>query len=114
MSGPEAAVSPELQSFIQRETQVAQVQSMIATLTEVRLILKRCIVCCCFASQQDLKLMVCRLQVCWDTCISSPGSYLSSKESACLENCARRFVETTQYILQRAAHKADNSGTGGF
>lgn len=86
MSGPEAAVSPELQSFIQRETQVAQVQSMIATLTEV----------------------------CWDTCISSPGSYLSSKESACLENCARRFVETTQYILQRAAHKADNSGTGGF
>ncbi len=40
------------------------------------------------------------VQVCWDTCVQSPGSYLSSKESTCLENCARRFVETTQYILQ--------------
>ncbi|EFJ40539.1 hypothetical protein VOLCADRAFT_69398 [Volvox carteri f. nagariensis] len=84
MAAPnDQAVSAELQQFIARESQVAQIQSMIATLTEV----------------------------CWDTCIQSPGSYLSSKEQTCLENCARRFVETTQYILQRAAHKADSSST---
>ncbi|KXZ56973.1 hypothetical protein GPECTOR_1g879 [Gonium pectorale] len=82
MASPDQQVSPELQQFIARESQVAQIQSMIATLTEV----------------------------CWDTCIQSPGSHLSGKEQTCLENCARRFVETTQYILQRAAHKADNSG----
>ncbi|PNH00641.1 Mitochondrial import inner membrane translocase subunit Tim8 A [Tetrabaena socialis] len=84
MAAPDQQVSPELQQFIARESQVAQIQSMISSLTEV----------------------------CWDTCIQSPGNYLSSKESSCLENCARRFVESTQYILQRAAHKADGSSSG--
>ena len=51
---------------------VAQVQQMVASLTDV----------------------------CWDKCVSSPGSYLSSKENSCLENCAKRFVEVTQFILQ--------------
>jgi adenosine deaminase len=32
----EQNVSPELQQFIQRETQVAQVQQMIATLTDCK------------------------------------------------------------------------------
>ena len=77
-------VSAQLQQFIQTQTQVAQVQQMISTLTEV----------------------------CWDKCISSPGSYLSGKEQSCLENCAKRFVDTTQYTLQRAAHKA--GGDSGF
>ena len=48
--------------------------------------------------------------VCWDKCISSPGSYLSGKETSCLENCTKRFVEATQFIMQRAQHKA---GAGG-
>lgn len=74
-------VSAELQQFIARESQVAQVQQMISTLTDV----------------------------CWDKCVSSPGTYLSNKESSCLENCTKRFVEVTQFILQRAAHKAGES-----
>lgn len=81
MASPD--VSAQMQEFIQRESQVAQIQQMIATLTDV----------------------------CWDKCVSSPGSYLSSKETACLENCTKRFVEVTQFIMQRAAHKAgDSSG----
>ncbi len=84
MAAPE--VSAELQQFIQRESQVAQIQQMVATLTDV----------------------------CWDKCISSPSSYLSSKETSCLENCAKRFVDATQYILQRAAHKAGGAGEAGF
>lgn len=51
--------------------------------------------------------------VCWDKCISSPGNYLSSKENSCLENCAKRFIETTQFIMQRAAHKAGEASSGG-
>ncbi len=35
MVDPQQQVSPELQQFIARESQVAQIQSMIATLTEV-------------------------------------------------------------------------------
>lgn len=77
-------VSAELQQFLQRESQVAQVQQMIATLSDV----------------------------CWDKCISSPGSYMSSKETACLENCAKRFVDATQFILQRASHKAGGDASG--
>ncbi len=76
--------SQELQAFIEREQQLAQVQTMIATLAEV----------------------------CWDKCVSSPGSYLSSRESSCIENCAKRFIDSTQYILQRAAHKANDPSSG--
>ncbi len=38
---------------------------------------------------------------------AQPGSSLSSRENACLENCARRFVEATQYILQVCAPRAE-------
>ncbi|GFH07340.1 zf-Tim10_DDP domain-containing protein [Haematococcus lacustris] len=63
-------VSAEMQQFIQRESQVAQIQQMIATLTDT----------------------------CWDKCIlSTPGTYLSSKESSCLENCAKRSLPAKQY-----------------
>lgn len=83
MSAPgEGQISPQLQNFIAQQSQVAQIQSMIATLTDI----------------------------CWDKCVTSPGTYLSSKEEACLQNCAGRFLDTTQYILQRAQHKADGSG----
>eukprot|EP00798_Chlamydomonas_sp_ICE-L_P032154 gene32154-16685_t len=77
--------SAELQQFIAQESQIAQVQQVIATLTDV----------------------------CWDKCMSTPGSYLSSRETGCLDNCAKRFVEATQYILERAAHKAGGSSGGG-
>ena len=39
-------------------------------------------------------------QTCWDKCMGSPGNYLSSRETACFENCAKRFLETTQLIMQ--------------
>jgi import inner membrane translocase subunit TIM8 len=79
--GGEQQISPELQNFIQRESQVAQIQGMIASLTDV----------------------------CWDKCVTAPGSYLSSKEESCLQNCAGRFIDCTQFILQRAQHKAEGS-----
>lgn len=84
MADKNAGPSPQLQAFIEREQQLAQVQTMIATLTEV----------------------------CFEKCISSPGSYLSSRETSCVENCAKRFVDTTQFILQRAAHKAESNSSG--
>ena len=34
------------------------------------------------------------------------------QETACLENCTKRFVESTQFIMQRAQHKA-GGGQGG-
>ncbi len=84
MANPQ--VSPELQQTLQREVQVAQVQQMVAVLTDI----------------------------CWDKCVSAPSSYMSSKETSCLENCAKRFIDVTQYILQRAEHKAGGGLDGGF
>jgi mitochondrial import inner membrane translocase subunit TIM8 len=82
MAGVDKGPSRELQAFIEREQQLAQVQQMVATLTET----------------------------CFEKCVSSPGSYLSSRETSCIENCAKRFIDATQYILQRAAHKAEGAG----
>ncbi|CAL9168624.1 unnamed protein product [Musa hybrid cultivar] len=39
---------------------------------------------------------------CWDKCISgTPGSKLSSKDSACLSNCARRFMDMSMLIMKK-------------
>lgn len=40
------------------------------------------------------------------------GSYLSSREQACLDNCARRFLETTQFVVKYFQSKAGASSGG--
>ena len=49
------------------------------------------------------KQMVSKLtSFCWDKCISStPGSKLSSGETACLSNCARRFLDMSMILAKR-------------
>lgn len=37
---------------------------------------------------------------CWEKCVGNPGSYLSGREQSCLDNCARRFLETTQFVVK--------------
>lgn len=55
--------------------------------------------------------------VCWDTCVTgTPGRSFSSKESACMSECAKRFIETTQFVIARfqsKAREADAAGGGG-
>lgn len=43
---------------------------------------------------------------CWEKCIGTPGRYLSSREESCMSDCARRFIDTTQFIIQRAQSRA--------
>lgn len=68
MAGEGKGVSREMQQFLAQEQQKAQLQQTISALTST----------------------------CWDKCISSPGRYFSSREEACLADCAKRFLETTQ------------------
>jgi hypothetical protein len=43
------------------------------------------------------------------------GNYLSNKEKSCLDNCARRFLETTQFVVKYYQSKARaGGGEGGF
>ncbi|URE28283.1 Mitochondrial import inner membrane translocase subunit [Musa troglodytarum] len=58
--------SQELQSFLKQEGQKAMISQMVGKLTDQ----------------------------CRDKCIGgTPGSKFSSKESACLSNCAKRFMD---------------------
>ena len=36
--------------------------------------------------------------MCWDKCIGTPGRSLTSREQACLSDCAKRFIESTQVL----------------
>ena len=49
-------------------------------------------------------------EVCWDKCVGTPGRALSGRESACLADCAKRFIEATQFVVQRYQHKAAQAG----
>ncbi|PIA50970.1 hypothetical protein AQUCO_01100053v1 [Aquilegia coerulea] len=60
-----------------------------------------------FVQQQEQAVMLHEIvskitRVCWDKCISStPGSKFSSSESACLANCARRFMDVSMIVKTR-------------
>ncbi|KAK2662293.1 hypothetical protein Ddye_000867 [Dipteronia dyeriana] len=69
-----ALQSPEMQRFLNQEKEKAMVNEMVAKLTNV----------------------------CWDKCITStPGSKFSSSESACLSNCAQRYLDMSMIIMKR-------------
>ncbi|KAL6778803.1 TIM8 [Auxenochlorella protothecoides x Auxenochlorella symbiontica] len=84
-AAPDQKVSPQLQQFIMEEQAKAQLQQTVARLTDE----------------------------CWDKCMGTPGSSLSSRETACLDNCARRFLDTTQFVVKYFQSKAQ-AHSGGF
>ena len=51
--------------------------------------------------------------VCFDKCVSKPGASLDRYESACLSQCALRYLETGQLIMSRISggeYELDCSG----
>ena len=51
---------------------------------------------------------------CWDKCVSSPGTYFTVRENACLDNCAKRFLDTTQFVIKYYQSKSKSSGGATF
>lgn len=72
MAQGKQAASPELQHFLQQEQAKAQLQQTVSRLTDE----------------------------CWDKCLGNPGNSLSGREANCLDNCARRFLDTTQFVVK--------------
>ncbi|GAA0155622.1 hypothetical protein LIER_13311 [Lithospermum erythrorhizon] len=69
-----ALSDPQLQQLLNQEKEKAMANEIVAKLTSA----------------------------CWDKCItSSPGSKFSSSETACLANCAQRYMELTMLIMKR-------------
>ena len=40
-------------------------------------------------------------EACFEKCIGTPGKSLGSGETDCLEKCAARYLEATQFLNQR-------------
>mmetsp|Transcript_6982 Transcript_6982/g.12817 ORF Transcript_6982/g.12817 Transcript_6982/m.12817 type:complete len:82 (+) Transcript_6982:212-457(+) len=78
MSNQEGAVSPQMLSFLEQEKKKAAVNEIIGKLTNI----------------------------CWDKCMSTPGRKLSYSEEQCLSNCAQRFFESSQILLQKIGEKS--------
>ena len=66
-------VDPELQHFLAVESQKARFQAHVHNLTEM----------------------------CWEKCVEKPGSKMESKTESCLMNCVERFIDTTNFVLNR-------------
>ncbi|PRW39214.1 mitochondrial inner membrane translocase isoform A [Chlorella sorokiniana] len=82
MSQQQKVASPEMQQFIMQQQAKAQLQQTISRLTEE----------------------------CWGKCIGTPGNYMTGKEQACMDNCARRFLESTQFVVKYFQAKANQGG----
>ncbi|KAM7321145.1 mitochondrial import inner membrane translocase subunit Tim8 A-like [Alexandromys fortis] len=67
------AVDPQLQHFVEVETQKERVQPLVHHMTEL----------------------------CWEKCMDKPGPKLDSLAEVCLVNCFERFIDTSQFILNR-------------
>ncbi|KAM6143710.1 mitochondrial import inner membrane translocase subunit Tim8 A [Erethizon dorsatum] len=66
-------VDPQLQHFIEVETQKQRFQQLVHQMTEL----------------------------CWEKCMDKPGPKLDSWAEACFVNCVERFIDTSQFILNR-------------
>jgi len=41
---------------------------------------------------------------CWDTCMTSkPGTKLDSRTSTCIVSCVERFIDSSNFVLNRVA-----------
>ncbi|XP_042538621.1 mitochondrial import inner membrane translocase subunit Tim8 A-like [Perognathus longimembris pacificus] len=69
----EGAMDPELQHFLQVESQKQRFQQLVHQMTGL----------------------------CWEKCIDKPGPKLDSRAEACFVNCVERFIDTSQFILNR-------------
>ncbi|XP_012252722.1 mitochondrial import inner membrane translocase subunit Tim8 A-like [Athalia rosae] len=74
----QGAVDSQLQHFIEVETQKQRFQGLVHDLTDI----------------------------CWDTCIDKPSPRLESRTESCLHNCVERFIDTTNFVMNRLERTA--------
>ncbi|PIA13118.1 putative TIM8-translocase of the mitochondrial inner membrane [Coemansia reversa NRRL 1564] len=74
MAGFDENTQKELQEFIQRETTKAELQNTVHEFTGR----------------------------CWELCIKdAKTNQLNNKESACLQNCVNRFIDSSVHVVKR-------------
>jgi len=73
LAGQLGRVDPQMQRFIQIETEKQRFQVLVHGLAEQ----------------------------CWDVCMDKPSSRLESKTESCLANCVNRFIDTSNFVVNR-------------
>jgi len=66
-------IAPELADFIQREKTKVAFNALVSQLADV----------------------------CFDKCVTQPGSKLSYSEESCLSHCAMRYIDMQQAVVER-------------
>ncbi|CAB1418292.1 unnamed protein product [Pleuronectes platessa] len=83
MDGQGGAADPQLQQFIEVESQKQRFQQLVHQMTEV----------------------------CWEKCMDKPGPKMDSRTETCLGNCVERFIDTSQFILNRLEQTQRSRGS---
>lgn len=83
MDGQGATADPQLQQFIEIESQKQRFQQLVHQMTEV----------------------------CWEKCMDNPGPKLYSRTEMCFVNCVERFIDTSQFILNRLEQTQRSRGS---
>ncbi|KAF6024616.1 timm8a [Bugula neritina] len=68
-----------------------------------------------FAQVQQQKVMLQEgilkiSNVCFDKCVSKPGSSMDSWTESCMTNCVGRFIDAQKFFLNRLQQKASSMG----
>jgi len=63
----------QLQRFLEVENQKQRFQELVHTLTDQ----------------------------CWETCVDRTGQKLDNRTETCIVNCVERFIDTTNYVVNR-------------
>lgn len=71
-SGGQAA-DPQIQRLVEIETQKARFQALVHNLTGT----------------------------CWEKCVDRPAARLDSRTETCIVNCVERFIDTSNYVVNR-------------
>lgn len=83
MNSQGGTADPQLQQFIEIQSQKQRFQQLVHQMTEV----------------------------CWEKCVDKPGPKLDSRTETCLVNCVERFIDTSQFILNRLEQTQRSRGS---
>ena len=72
-SGAQPEMDPEMQRFLETESQKARFQSNVHTFTDI----------------------------CWEKCIDKVPDRMNSRQEQCFSNCVERFIDTTNFVVSR-------------
>ena len=82
-SASQGIADPQLAAFIEQENQKQRFQSVVHTLTEQ----------------------------CWELCAPAISSRLDGKSETCLANCVERFIDSSNYIINKLGQEGAAAST---